>query len=117
MKKPNTKKIIEVLNVKAGMVTYAAEAMKVSTPTLYRWINKSPELQEALNAIRNANVDMAESALIDKIKQGDTTAIIFYLKCQGKGRGYVERQQVMHLGKMDVVHYYLPEQANKQIGS
>ncbi len=117
MKKPSNKKIIEVLNVKAGMVTYAAEALKISTPTLYRWINKSPELQEALNAIRNANVDMAETALIDKIKQGDTTAIIFYLKCQGKGRGYVERQQVMHTGQVDVVHYYLPKRTNKQISS
>jgi hypothetical protein len=39
-------------------------------------------------------VDVAESKLMAKIDAGDTTAIIFFLKTQGKGRGYVERQEV-----------------------
>jgi len=103
MKKPTNKKIIEALNAKAGMVTYAAEALKISPVTLYRWIKRSPELQQSLNNIRNANIDMAESALIDKIKKGDLTAIIFYLKCQGKSRGYVERQETRHSFDKDTV--------------
>jgi hypothetical protein len=33
--------------------------------------------------------------MLDKgMKDGNMTAIIFYLKTQGKSRGYVERQEV-----------------------
>ena len=39
-------------------------------------------------------LDMVESALIQKIKDGNLTAIIFYLKTKGQGRGYIERQYV-----------------------
>ena len=32
--------------------------------------------------------------MLENIKGNDTTSIIFFLKTQGKGRGYVERSQV-----------------------
>ena len=39
-------------------------------------------------------LDFAESKLFQKIKEGDSTAILFYLKTQGKARGYIERSEV-----------------------
>jgi hypothetical protein len=38
-------------------------------------------------------IDYVESFLLDKMAAGDTTAIIFFLKCRAKSRGYVEKSQ------------------------
>ncbi len=41
------------------------------------------------------SVDFAESALYQRIKEGDTTAIIFQLKSRGKKRGYGDKQELV----------------------
>jgi hypothetical protein len=50
-------------------------------------------------------LDFAESQLYKQIKDGSTTATIFYLKTKGKQRGYVERQQIdINKGQPDLSH-------------
>ena len=43
--------------------------------------------------VPESSVDLAESKLIEAIKDGNLTAIIFFLKTQGKSRGYSERSE------------------------
>ena len=57
-------------------------------------VNKSPTLQRALEDIRGATLDLAESQLILGIRDGNMTAIIFYLRTLGKHRGYVQQTQI-----------------------
>ncbi len=45
---------------------------------------------------RESSIDLAESKLIEAIKAGNLTAIIFFLKTQGKSRGYSERSEFGH---------------------
>jgi transcriptional regulator with PAS, ATPase and Fis domain len=42
-----------MLRVHKGNVAQAARALKVSTRTLWRWINRHEELRDALDAARN----------------------------------------------------------------
>jgi hypothetical protein len=67
--------------------------LQVERATLYVWI-ESEGLEEAVIEGRNRRLDFAESMLDKGMKDGNMTAIIFYLKTQGKSRGYVERQEV-----------------------
>ncbi len=72
----------------------AAKKLGVTQQAVNYRILKSPTLKAALNDIRESTLDLSETKLIQNIKKGDNTAIIFYLKCHGKNRGYVERQKV-----------------------
>lgn len=88
--------IEEALKAKAGNIAAAARDLGVARTTIYRQIEKSPGLQELLTDTREELVDIAESALRREVLNGNITAIIFTLKTQGKGRGYVERIEQHH---------------------
>ena len=92
------KSFIEAFEKSFGNVSQACRSVGITRATFYNWKNDDPEFLEALEAIepQEVFVDFAENALAKKIKDGDTTAIIFALKTKGKKRGYVERQEHDH---------------------
>jgi hypothetical protein len=79
--------IIKALEANCGLVTQTAKALNISRATIYKRINKSQSLKTAYEDIKMSMIDLAESKLFELIKQGNLTAIIFYLKCKG---GYYE---------------------------
>jgi hypothetical protein len=86
--------IANALERKAGNVTEAAKALKVTRQALHLHIKDDEDLQTIVTQARESLVDIAESSLLKQIKEGNTAAIIFTLKTQGKARGYVERQEI-----------------------
>lgn len=80
----------------AGSITSAALLAGVSRQTIYNWRKEDYYFDEAvIEAIHQGKAviaDMAEQALIKKIKDGDTTAIIFTLKTL-KSNYYGEREE------------------------
>ena len=83
-----------------GLISVAARHVGCSESTLRRYIRKYPEVQAAREALKNRLVDLAEGKLLGKINEGNLTAIIFFLKCQAKDRGYIERTTVEHTGQI-----------------
>lgn len=87
---------IEVLKRSMGNVSKACKACKISRFCYYNWLKTDNEFKEACENISEYLLDFTEDALFSLIKKKDKTAIIFYLKTRGKGRGYVERQEIEH---------------------
>ena len=97
------KQIEDALRATGGFVSQAAKKLGISQSAVSNRIAKSEELQRIRKEIDESYLDLAESKLIKKINNDDNGSIFFYLKCKGKHRGYVERQEVDQTTRMTVV--------------
>lgn len=93
------KQIADALEKTGGFISHAAKMLKVTHGAVSKRVSKSEHLQTVLADIKESRLDLAETKLMEKVNSADLGAICFYLKCQGKGRGYVEKQQLEHTGK------------------
>jgi hypothetical protein len=80
--------------LKANNVSLACKSIGIGRSTYYVWMTTDPAFADAIKECREGMVDMAETALLNQMRGGNLTAIIFYLKTQAKDRGYVERQEL-----------------------
>lgn len=85
-----------------GFVTQIAARLACSRRHVYNLMDKWVTFREAVEDERESLKDFAEGALLKKINSGDTASIIFFLKCQAKERGYVERQEITGKGGSDL---------------
>ena len=92
--KVSNKQLEEALLKSCGNISLASKMLSeligqpISRQTVHQRVKKSPRLQEICEQAREAIVDMAESALSDRISEGDTRAIIYALESKGKERGW-----------------------------
>jgi len=87
-------RIIDAMDKAAGLLTVAAKNSGISYTTVNRYVHDFPSVAQAVHEAKERMLDFAEGKLYEKIKGGDNTCIIFYLKTQGKARGYIERHEV-----------------------
>jgi hypothetical protein len=85
--------LIEALEKSGGIMAAAARAVGLDRSTVHHRVNASPKLKAVWENVREINLDAVESKLNQAIQAGELAAIFFYLKCQGKRRGWVERQE------------------------
>lgn len=87
------KAMIEAMRKSLGIISKACQIAKVGRTTYYDWYNEDADFRAEIDAVAEEVIDFVESALHKRIKAGDTTAIIFHLKCKAKKRGYVDKEQ------------------------
>jgi len=87
-------KILPLIEEYTGNLSLVARKLGVSRTTVYKFMEDHPTVKQSLSEAREKMIDNVESKLYSKALDGDTTAMIFFLKTQGKARGYVERQEV-----------------------
>jgi hypothetical protein len=88
------KAMLDALEKSLGVVTSACKTVGVGRTTHYLWMDSDPEYKTAVDSLSDVALDFAESQLHKQIKDGNSTATIFFLKTKGKKRGYVERTEL-----------------------
>ena len=86
--------LLEALEKSLGVVTTACKIVDCNRSTFYKYYNNDQDFKSSVDELQNLTLDFAESQLHQQIKDGNTTATIFYLKTKGKKRGYIERQEI-----------------------
>lgn len=117
-KKSTTKlgvaRVAQQLKLSRGNVSHAAQSLGVARNTLYSYINKSESLRQILEDERESIVDAAENALFAAVTEKQAWAVCFALKCLGKSRGYVERQEIDHSGRIGLTYADLVKLASDE---
>ncbi len=113
------KLLVDALSECYGIVTDACRMVGVPRSTYYNWLKEDTEFKQAVEDTQEEAIDFVEGKLLQKIKgitlgqvkdgelvvydqQPSDTAIIFYLKCKAKKRGYVERTEVEQSGSLSI---------------
>ena len=100
--KKNKENLLIALTKSLGIVSEACKKVKLSRQIFYQYCLLDKEFKKQVSAINEIALDFAESKLLNLIADENVTAILFYLKCKGKKRGYVETQQLEHTGELGI---------------
>lgn len=111
----NKKAMLAALERSLGIVTTAAMSVGISRIVHYQWTYTDPEYKKAVEELQDMVLDFAESQLHKQIKEGNTTATIFYLKTKGKKRGFVERTEIVHDGSIGGFDSKISDESKKKI--
>jgi hypothetical protein len=76
-----------------GNMAAAARALSVTRGAVFLYVHRHPTLKDVVRECRESMKDHAESSLHRALLAGEAWAVCFFLKCQAKDRGYVERQE------------------------
>lgn len=82
--------MLKALKECRGYVGKACDQIGINRRTYYGYVAEDPLFAEMVMEIREEQVDRAEDKLLDNIDKGFEASIIFYLKTQGRRRGYAD---------------------------
>lgn len=94
---------LTILEKTGGMVASACRNANISRVTFYKWRNSDDEFAQKVDDIKELQKDAAEALILKKMKDGDTSMLIFYAKTQMKDRGYVERRELVGRDGKDLI--------------
>jgi Bacterial regulatory protein, Fis family len=97
-----------------GNIAAVARAFGVTRSAIWQRIQKAPALKQTVADQREAMKDEVENALYTAAKKGEGWAVCFFLKCQAKDRGYVEKSEAKT--PLDAFIGSLPPELGKRLG-
>ena len=86
--------VAKALEETGGIVTVAAARLGCARQTVSNYIQRYESVAQAREDGRDRSIDIAESMLMQQVRNGNITAIIYFLKTQGRHRGWNENDPV-----------------------
>ena len=113
----NKKAFLKAFVETFGNVSKTAEAVGIDRRTYYNWLKIDSDFSQEVKAIEPEELflDFAESQLLKKMREGDITAIIFFLKTKGQRRGYTEKQHIVQEEKKGLTIVVESEELKRKI--
>lgn len=78
-----------------GLVATTCRKVGISRSTYYKWRKDDSQFADRADEVKELKKDAVEALILKKMKDGDTSMLIFYAKTQMKDRGYVERTEIV----------------------
>jgi len=100
MTKLSKKKVRAAIPGSFGIRAIIAKKCDVDRGTITRYLQKERNkiLVKEIEEERDKVLDVGEKKLIEAVDRGEFPAIKFLLSTKGKGRGYIEKQEIEHTG-------------------
>ena len=98
-----------------GTLTNVANILGISIYFVKQTMTKYKHLLKEFTEFAEERLDNVQNAFYCKALNGDTTAQIFYLKCQGKERGWIEKAEA-NIQKAPVRVKLVPAKGTKRYG-
>ena len=91
-RKANHKQLLlEAMKESYGVVSDACAKVSLSRKTFYDYYHNDPEFKAEADECQEIALDLVDSQFVKNIKAGKEISLIFYAKCRGKKRGYIEK--------------------------
>lgn len=90
----NKAKLLEILAENGGNIWGACREIDIAPKTFYEWKEKDKDFAEKYEELKKLQFDFVESKLFDLIDMNNPAAIMFWLKCRAKDKGYVEKSEL-----------------------
>lgn len=103
MRKLSVEKVEAMLRKHSGNKGAVAKACGVSRTAVQLYIKDRPRLQAITEECKESLIDVAENSLEKAMRAGEAWAVCFFLKTQGKSRGYIERTEQSQVGELRMV--------------
>jgi hypothetical protein len=95
--------VIHAVEQNKGFLYLAAKSLGCHHSTLLDYRERYPEVAAAFDVQRGEMIDTAELSLYNAVLKGEAWAVCFLLKTQAKDRGYTEKHEHLHGGKLRLV--------------
>jgi hypothetical protein len=100
--KTTVKQCKQALLDACGIVSQAADNLKITRQALINRIANHKSLQEATEEAREIMIDKGESALVTAVQNRESWAVSLLLKTLGKHRGYIEKSEFEVGGNLNI---------------